>query len=204
MSNVRKRTFEHVRSAKIQISLRIRSGWSESSLNAFWIVKDAKFLHADNEDWSDCTNTQANLSPHVRRNVFSHCGSFFFFFFFFFFFQCSCIWNGYWYVCVYAALYLLTETLGSSLDYAVRGGRVVRSCRVSYVQLILAYSWARPAILVAGKGRGGMFFISSVSSLSFQFLFLLCPSLSSLLLSLLFSPFLWEMTQNDQQGLTCR
>ena len=24
-------------------------------------------------------------------------------------------------------------------------------------QLILAYSWARPAILVAGKGRGGMF-----------------------------------------------
>ena len=25
------------------------------------------------------------------------------------------------------------------------------------VQLILAYSWARPAILVAGKGRGGMF-----------------------------------------------
>ena len=26
-------------------------------------------------------------------------------------------------------------------------------------QLILAYSWARPAILVAGKGRWGMFFI---------------------------------------------
>ena len=25
------------------------------------------------------------------------------------------------------------------------------------VQLILAYRWARPAILVAGKGRGGMF-----------------------------------------------
>ena len=24
------------------------------------------------------------------------------------------------------------------------------------IQLILAYSWARPAILVAGKGRGGM------------------------------------------------
>ena len=47
------------------------------------------------------------------------------------------------------------------------------------VQLILAYSWTRPAILVAGKGRGGMFFISSVSSLSFLFLFLPCPSLSS-------------------------
>ena len=53
------------------------------------------------------------------------------------------------------------------------------------VRLILAYSWARLAILVAGKGRGEMFFISSVSSLSFMFLFLPCPSLSSLLLSLL-------------------
>ena len=27
------------------------------------------------------------------------------------------------------------------------------------VQLILAYSWARPAILVAGKDRGGMLFL---------------------------------------------
>ena len=53
------------------------------------------------------------------------------------------------------------------------------------VQLILAYSWARPAILVVGKGRGGMFLFASVSSLSFLFLFLPCPSLSSPLLSLL-------------------
>ena len=41
------------------------------------------------------------------------------------------------------------------------GGWVLRRCRVSYrhrgVQLILAYSWARPAILVAGKDIGGMF-----------------------------------------------
>ena len=72
------------------------------------------------------------------------------------------------------------------------------------IQLILAYSWARPAILVAGKGRGWNVFISSVSSLSFLFLFLPYPSLSSSLLSLLslFS-LLWEMTQNDPQGLTC-
>ena len=34
------------------------------------------------------------------------------------------------------------------------------------VLLILASSWARPAILVAGKGIGNVF-ISSVSSLSF-------------------------------------
>ena len=73
------------------------------------------------------------------------------------------------------------------------------------VQLILAYSWARPAILVVGKGRGGMFLF---------LLFLHFYSCSSffpvphfhLLYSLfyLFSPFLWETTQNDPQGLTCR
>ena len=71
------------------------------------------------------------------------------------------------------------------------------------VQLILAYSWARPAILVVGKGRGGMFLF---------LLFLHFHSCSSffpvplihLLYSLfyLFSPFLWETTQNDPQGLT--
>ena len=73
------------------------------------------------------------------------------------------------------------------------------------VQLILEYSWARPAILVVGKGRGGMFLF---------LLFLHFHSCSSffpvplfhLLYSLfyLFSPFLWETTQNDPQGLTCR
>ena len=54
------------------------------------------------------------------------------------------------------------------------------------VQLILGSSWARLAILVAGEGRGWNVFISSVSSLSFLFLFLPCTSLSSPLLSLLF------------------
>ena len=51
--------------------------------------------------------------------------------------------------------------------------------------MILAYSWARPAVLAAGKGRGGNVVISSVSSLYFIFLFLPHPSLSSSLLSLL-------------------
>ena len=50
MRNVRERTFGHVRPAKIQISLRIRADWSESSLGALWTAEDAKFLHADNED----------------------------------------------------------------------------------------------------------------------------------------------------------
>ena len=50
------------------------------------------------------------------------------------------------------------------------------------VQLILAYSLARPSILVAGNGRGGVgdVFVSSVSSLSFLFFFLPCPSLQLL------------------------
>ena len=72
------------------------------------------------------------------------------------------------------------------------------------IQLILAYSWARPAILIADKGRGRMFLF---------LLFLHFHSCSSFFpvplfhlfyyLFYLFSPFLWEMAQNDPQGLTC-
>ena len=52
------------------------------------------------------------------------------------------------------------------------------------VQLILAYSWARPAILVAGKGRWGIFlFLLFLHFHSCSFL--PCPSFSSSLLSLL-------------------
>ena len=52
------------------------------------------------------------------------------------------------------------------------------------IQLILAYSWARPAILVAGKGRWGIFlFLLFLHFHSCSFL--PCPSHSSLLLSLL-------------------
>ena len=39
----------------------------------------------------------------------------------------------------------------------LRGAKVSCISRHRGVQLILAYSWARPAILVAGKGRGGLF-----------------------------------------------
>ena len=48
--NVKKRTYEHVRPAKIQISLRIRAVWSESSPGAFGIAKCAKTHHAENAD----------------------------------------------------------------------------------------------------------------------------------------------------------
>ena len=95
--------------------------------------------------------------------------------------------------------------LGFSIWGWLGGAKVSCILRHRGVWLILAYSWARPAILVAGKSREGMF------------LFLLClhfhscPSFFPVLLFHLFyylfylsCPFLWETTQNDPQGLTCR
>ena len=49
-----------MRSAKTQISLGIRPGWSESSLCAQWVAKDPSFLHADSED-SDQTGRMPRL-----------------------------------------------------------------------------------------------------------------------------------------------
>ena len=53
-----------MRPAKIQISLRIRAVWSESSLGSFWIAKDKKkkkkYIYADNED-SDQTARMRSL-----------------------------------------------------------------------------------------------------------------------------------------------
>ena len=53
------------------------------------------------------------------------------------------------------------------------------------VQLILAYSWTRPAVLAAGKGRGG-FFLFLLFLHCHSFSFLPCPSHLSPILSLLF------------------
>ena len=72
--NLTKSTFGLVRPAKIQIRLRIRAVWSESSLDAFWIAKDEKFLHASNEDSDQmhgCAGWfESSLSAYVQRNVF--------------------------------------------------------------------------------------------------------------------------------------
>ena len=86
------------------------------------------------------------------------------------------------------------------------GGKFVggRICILRHwsIRLILAYSWARFVFLVAGKDIGGIFLF---------LLFLYCHSCSfffpvpiSYLLHYLFSPFLWETTQNDQQGFKRR
>ena len=72
------------------------------------------------------------------------------------------------------------------------------------IQLILAYSWARPAILVAGKGRGGMFLFLLFLHFHSCSSFFPVPRFHLYCLFYLFSPFLWETTQNDPQGLTCR
>ena len=67
--NIRKRTFVHVRQGKIQINLHVGAVWSESSLGAFCIAKDAKFLHADNED----SNQTARMRSLIWVFVFRKC-----------------------------------------------------------------------------------------------------------------------------------
>ena len=62
------------------------------------------------------------------------------------------------------------------------------------VQLILAYSWARPAILVADKGRVGEG-ISSDSSLSFLFSFFPVFFISSTVSSISILPFSGDDTK---------
>ena len=57
---VRKRTFGHLSPGKIQICPRIRAVLSESFLGTFWIIKDAHFLHVDNEE-SDQTACKCRL-----------------------------------------------------------------------------------------------------------------------------------------------
>ena len=42
---------------------------------AFWIAEDAKFLHADNRDFLDCTHAQTDLDfhwVHMSEGTFSH------------------------------------------------------------------------------------------------------------------------------------
>ena len=66
------------------------------------------------------------------------------------------------------------------------------------VQLIFAYSWARPAILVADKGRGGIFCFFTfipvpISSISFTFI-------SSTISSISFLPFSGRRNKMTHKG----
>ena len=67
--NASKRTYGHMRPVKIQISLRIRAVWSESSLGAFGIAKIAKIFHANNEN----TDETAWMRSQIRSAHISEC-----------------------------------------------------------------------------------------------------------------------------------
>ena len=61
--------------------------------------------------------------------------------------------------------------------------------------MILAYSWARPAILVAGKGRGGMFLFCFFTFIPVPFSSLFHAFISSTLSSVFFLPFSGDDTK---------
>ena len=104
-------------------------------------------------------------------------------------------------VCLSCYLYVFVYHVTSLVFVWGWSGGAKVSCILCHrgVQLILANSWARPAILVVDKGRGGMF-------LFLLFLpFHSCSSFFPVLLFhlfyylfYLFSPILWEMTQNHR------
>ena len=64
--NVRNHAFGHGHLEKIQISLRVRAFCLES-LGAFWLAKDAKFLHADNEDSNQTARMRSLVWVFVGR-----------------------------------------------------------------------------------------------------------------------------------------
>ena len=73
------------------------------------------------------------------------------------------------------------------------------------IQMILASSWTRPAILIAGKGRGGMFLLLQVLHFHSCSAVFIDPLYYLLYYPFYpFPPFLLETTHNDPQGLTCR
>ena len=61
--NASTRTFGYLRPAKIQISLRIRAVWSESSLDEFFDSQWYKVSSREQQNhWSDCENAQDYLN----------------------------------------------------------------------------------------------------------------------------------------------
>ena len=73
LSKMRQRTYGHKSPAKIQISLRSRAVWSESSLDAVWIAKDVKFLHAENEDTDQTAQMRRLFRVFLRRTCQKVC-----------------------------------------------------------------------------------------------------------------------------------
>ena len=81
-------------------------------------------------------------------------------------------------ICTMAVKSFAFQSLPEKLLCPYRGGRLAKvSCILRHlgIQLILAYCWARPAVLVAGKGRGGCFYFFCFFTFILV-LFLPCPS----------------------------
>ena len=95
---------------------------------------------------------------------------------------------------------------GKGLFRCFWGGWVWQKCCVSYVTgasnwyWLTVACWARPAILVAGKDRGGMCLFLPFLHFHSCSSFFPVPLFHLYYLFYLFSPFLWETTQNDPQG----
>ena len=112
-----------------------------------------------------------------------------------------CVWSGstlFGLACL--ALYLeLLQYITKTYLYNFGDGLVRQLWKVSCIwrhwgaQLILVNSWARPSILVAGKGRGGMILFLLFLHLHSCSLFFPIPFFHLFFyLFYLFSPFLWE------------
>ena len=152
------------------------------------MVTDASWVHWRQltlSAWQTNTNTCANsvdsdeMASNEPSHLDLHCLPFYFLF--------------------------LTETLFASVDKSkFKNGRIhfrlgVVGCGEDFGYL------TSPAILVACKCRGRMFLFLLFLHFHSCFFFFPVPFFHLLYyLSCLFSPFLWEMTQNDPQGLTCR
>ena len=91
--------------------------------------------------------------------------------------------------CIHNASRFNFDLWVSDIGIILWSGGAKVSCSLHHrgVQLILAYSWARPATLVAGKGRGGMFLFLLL--LHFHSCSPFFPVLLFLLLYYLFSLF---------------
>ena len=94
-----------------------------------------------------------------------------------------------------------TLTCPTVSQYELDAPKVLCILRHRGIQLILAYSWARLANLVAGRGECFLFLLL-LPFHSCSCFFPVGPLFH--LLCYLFYPFLWEMTQNDPQRLMCR
>ena len=80
------------------------------------------------------------------------------------------------------------------------GAKVLCISRHGGIQLILACSWARPAILVAGKGRGGFFLFLLFTFTPVPLSSLSLPFISSTISSISFLPFFGRRHRMTHKG----